>query len=118
MERGLQGWRILNNPFPNNLEVHTFILVDQHVPEARHATPRDLGRPVSDFLRDPFGGFPQDFKAAQYRVLGLGIAEELVAAALGVAEDSIRALDHLDQVQLLILHRGTASARIRSRMYQ
>src|SRR6266700_749956 len=92
--------------------------MDQDVAKTRQSAPGDLRSLIPDLLGHAFRRFAHYPEAAKDGIRSLWVAQELFSAILGVVENSLRTFEHLDQIQPLVLHNGTASARMRSRMYQ
>ena len=64
------------------------------------------------------GRLADHLEIADHGVLLLLRGEERIPAAGNVAGNPLATLQHVMQVQALVLHSGTASARMRSRTYQ
>ncbi len=68
--------------------------------------------------RNPLGGLANHLDVPDNGVLQLFRRKERLSAWLNKARDSLAALQHVVQVEPVILHSGVASRRIRSRTYQ
>src|SRR5262245_43763276 len=71
-----------------------------------------------DAFGEALGGFRQRLEVAQHGVLDQRRAQKCLPAASGVFLNPYEALPKVDEIELIVLHRGTASRSTRSRMYQ
>jgi len=62
-------WQILSRDLPHRFDIHTHIIVNQHVAQPGDAAPWDLRMLGAELLRQPLGCLPYDFKLANDGVL-------------------------------------------------
>ena len=69
--------QVVGDGLPDDLQVHTEVLVDQDVPHARDINPWDAGRETSQIAGEVPNSLADDFKVAHNGVDGLRIGLEL-----------------------------------------
>ena len=113
----LEGGQSFLDNAPNDFEVHTEVLVNEHVTECRDAPPGDAGVTLPQVRWQLLYRFADYLQVAYDRVLDHGVVEERLPALTGVGFDSgDRVLDVL-QIDRRILHSGRASRRMSFRRY-
>ena len=65
----LENRETLYHHFPDDIEVHTEVLMNQYVAHPRHASPRNFRIRLSQISRKIPSRFPDDFQVADNRVL-------------------------------------------------
>ncbi len=63
------NWQILLRDLPHRVDIHTHIIVNQHVAQPGDAAPWDFGMLGAELPREPLRCFPYDFKLANDGVL-------------------------------------------------
>jgi hypothetical protein len=70
------------------------------------------------FGRNPLGRLTDYFDVADHGILQFLRRHKRLSAGSDEANDAMAPLQHVVKIQAVILHRGVASRRIRSRAYQ
>jgi hypothetical protein len=105
------------NNLPDLLKVNAKVIVNHNVPESRNRAPIHLQALSLQALGEPSGGFGQRLQVSKDSVLGLFVGEEEFFAFVSIFSDPIDTLQNMLEIRPIILHKGTASLRTRSRRY-
>ena len=70
------NWQILLRDLPHRIDIHTHIIVNQHVAQPGNAAPWDLRMLRAKLLGQPFGCLAYDFKLANDGVLPMRGGDE------------------------------------------
>lgn len=73
-----QGRNFFGHDIPEDVFVNPEILMSNNVSKGSNFPPFDPGESFARLWRNAFGGFPDDFKISQDRIVGLLIGEKLV----------------------------------------
>ncbi len=114
----LQGRQITLHDPPDLAEVHSRIFVDQNVPQAAETAPGNLRGPVTRLWREALRGLADDLQVPDHCILRLWVSHEGVPTVGCVRFYTPHAFQDVNKIEAVVVHSGTASATIRSRMYQ
>ena len=81
---------------PNLVQINTFVLVNEHIPQAGDLAPGDLRRLCSNRLWHTLCRFPHNLEIPNHRVLRFGIDAENSATDRGVITYLLSALKHMN----------------------
>src|SRR5450759_424798 len=111
----LEKGKVVLHDIPDDLDRDAEVVVDDPVPHPGHALPRDVGVCGAGARRDLLGGLADDLKVANDSVLGFQILAEGGLAGGRERENSGNRLVDVPEIDEIILHSGTASAKTLAR---
>src|SRR5438874_6681267 len=91
--------------------------MNQNIPHASDLLPRNPGSLEPGRLRKSLHGFADDLQVANDRVLDNLLLQEGLFSAGGVRSNLRNTIGDVPQINQIVLHSGTASAKIRSARY-
>lgn len=112
-----QNRQISFDHIPHQLHIDPEIIVNQFVSHPSDGFP-PYGR-MSFFQRDGYAldRLPDNFEVPYDRVLGLSVGKEALLSCRCIAYDVLNGVSNVQEIDAVVLHRGTASAWIRCSRY-
>ena len=106
--------QVANDSIPHQLKVDPEVGVNEFISHAGDGLPRYVR--VSFFQGDghAFRRLPYDFKVTHDRVLSFSIGKETILSRRCIINDVLDGVSSVQKLDAVVLHRGTASACIRS----
>src|SRR4030042_6159537 len=113
----LQIRQVMLDNVPDLVGIYAEVIVDHHIPKSRDPVPVHAWDARFQGIRQIAGGFSEGLQVAKDRILGFGIGEEGLLAFLGIGFNPLDTFGNMDEVDILVFHRGTASWSTLSRIY-
>ena len=112
----LERRKIPLGDLPHRGEIHPHVLVNEHVAQARDATPWNLRVRLPEGVLNVLYGLTDDLELPNHGILPVRGGEEGIASDGDIRLDLERGVQDVAKVDGVAIHKGTASRITASRM--
>jgi hypothetical protein len=114
----MQAWEIFLDNVPHLIQINPEVIMHRDIPEPGNTSPVYIRMLHLECIGKSPGGFRECLKVSGDGVPSFLISEKIFLAGFCVLNNAVHAFFDMKKIKAIVFHRGLASFKTRSRIYQ